>query len=154
MYTLDDYFRSQQIPLQWSPILRSLATELVIGSEADIDALRQLFLKIGIRFARDVEVQFEGVQTLTELTTALNDFWSKTHWGWVALTETKEGIEIEHRYAPLAEAFGDEMLEWTVGILEGFYQTVFRSFGASERLIARLVSQQEDGLYMHIRLAA
>jgi hypothetical protein len=153
MYTLDDYFRSQQIPLQWSPILRSLATELVIGSEADIDALRQLFLKIGVRFARDVEMQFEGVQTLPELTTALNDFWSKTNWGWVALTESKEGIEIEHRYAPLAEAFGDEMLEWTVGILEGFYQTVFRSFGASERLIARLVSQQEDGLYMHIRLA-
>jgi hypothetical protein len=154
MYTLDDYFRSQQIPLQWSPVLRALATELVIGSEADIDALRQLFLKIGTRFARDVETHFEGVETLPELAHALNDFWSKTSWGWVVLTESSEGIEIEHRYAPLAEAFGDEMLEWTVGILEGFYQTVFRSFGASEKMNARLVTQQEEGLYVHIRLSA
>ena len=94
MYTLDDYFRSQQIPLQWSPVLRALATELVIGSEADIDALRQLFLKIGTRFARDVETHFEGVETLPELADALNDFWSKTSWGWVVLTESNEGLKL------------------------------------------------------------
>lgn len=154
MYSLDDYFRSQQVPLQWSPVLRALATELVIGSEADIDALRMLFLKIGSRFARDVESQFVGVKTLPELTNALNDFWSKTNWGWVVLTESADGIEIEHRYAPLTEAFGGEMLEWTVGILEGFYQTVFRSFGASEKLTAKFAAQEDDGLYVHIRLAA
>jgi hypothetical protein len=154
MYSLDDYFRSQQVSLQWSPVLRAFAVELVAQGGADIEVLHQLFIRIGMRFAGDMESQLQGVQTLAELTEALNDLWNRTNWGWVELTEASGCIEIEHRYAPIAEAFGVEMLAWSIGILEGFYQAVFRSFGLSEKMTARMVSQENDGFYVHLRLAA
>jgi hypothetical protein len=151
MTTIDDYFRSQQVPLQWSPVLHSLAQEL--AANADTEALHHLFFNVGSRFASNMQYQFEGIQTLTALTEALNDLWNRTSWGFVALTETKGAIDIVHRYAPLAEAFGDEMLVWSIGLLEGFYQTVFRSFGASEKMLARFVPEQSDALNIHLRLA-
>lgn len=152
-YALDDYFRSQQVSLQWSPVLRAFAQELRTQTDVDVEALRQFFIKIGMRFAQDMESQFQGSQTLAELADALNDLWSRTNWGWVELTEASGSIEIEHRYAPIAEAFGGEMLDWSLGLLEGFYQAVFRSFGLSEKMVARLVTQQNDGQYIHLRLA-
>jgi hypothetical protein len=154
MYSLDDYFRSQQVSLQWSPVLRAFAVELAAQGGADIEVLHQLFIRIGMRFAGDMESQLQGVQTLPELTEALNDLWNRTNWGWVELTEASGCIEIEHRYAPIAEAFGVEMLAWSIGILEGFYQAVFRSFGLSEKMTAKMVSQENDGFYVHLRLAA
>ena len=152
-YTLDDYFRSQQVSLQWSPVLRALAVELRSQAEVDLGLLNQLFNKIGMRFAKDMESQFQGVQTLSELTDALNDLWSRTNWGWVELKEANGCIEIEHRYAPIAEAFGSETLEWSVGLLEGFYQAVFLSFGLSEKMKTKLVAHQNDGLLIHLRVA-
>jgi hypothetical protein len=152
-YSLDDYFRSQQVSLQWSPVLRAFAVELRTQADVEIEALHQLFIKIGMRFGKDMESQFQGVETLSELANAFNDLWNRTNWGWVALTEASGSIEIEHHYAPIAEAFGGEMLDWSVGLLEGFYQAVFRSFGVSEKMTAKLVTQQNDGLYVHLRLA-
>jgi hypothetical protein len=151
MYTLDDYFRSQQVPLQWSPVLLAMAQEL--SAHADEDSLHQLFVRIGARFAKSVESQFEGISTLAELTHALNDLWNRTQWGWVALKEARDGIEIEHKYAPLSEAFGAQTLTWTVGLLEGFYQTVFHLFGASEKMLVSYLGQQEDGFCIHLKLA-
>ncbi len=152
-YALDDYFRSQQVSLQWSPVLRAFALELRTQADVDVEALRQFFVRIGVRFAQDMESQFQGSQTLAELTNALNDLWNRTNWGWVELTEANGSIEIEHRYAPIAESFGGEMLDWSLGLLEGFYQAVFHSFGLSEKMVARLVTQQNDGQYIHLRLA-
>jgi Cellulose synthase subunit D len=151
MNTLDDYFRSQQIPLQWSPLLRTLGQEL--ATNADVQVLRQLFFNVGSRLATTMQSQFEGITTLPSLTDALNDLWARMSWGCVALHETADSIHIEHRYAPLAEAFGDEMLEWSVGVLEGFYQTIFRSFGASEKMVARYLADQSDALNIQLRLA-
>jgi hypothetical protein len=151
MTTIDDYFRSQQVPLQWSPVLHSLAEEL--AENADTQALHHLFFNVGSRFASSMQYQFEGIQTLSGLADALNDLWNRTSWGFVALEETKGAIDIVHRYAPLAEAFGDEMLVWSIGLLEGFYQTVFRSFGASEKMLTRFIPEQSDALNIHLRLA-
>jgi hypothetical protein len=153
MYSLDDYFRSQQVSLQWSPVLRAFAVELATQEDVDLDVLRALFVKVGMRFAKDMESQFHGVETLSELAEALNDFWNRTNWGWVELSEGNGCIEIHHRYAPIAEAFGAESLAWSVGILEGFYQAVFRSFGLSDKVWARLVDQQDDAALVHLRLA-
>jgi hypothetical protein len=151
MNTLTDYFRSQQIPLQWSPLLRALGQELVVN--ADKQALHQLFFNVGSRFATTVLPQFSGITTLKELNEALNSVWTPMSWGYVELTEATTAIEIEHRYAPLAEAFGDEMLDWSIGVMEGFYQAVFRSFGASEKMTAKYVSEKSDALQIHLRLA-
>jgi hypothetical protein len=153
MYSLDDYFRSQQVPLQWSPVLHALAQELSSLGGVDTEVLHALFIKVGTRFAKSVETQFQGVETLAELTESINDFWSRTQWGWVSISEGENHLTIEHRYAPLTEAFGAEMLNWTVGILEGFYQTVFRAFSASDKLKARCLEQQDDGFCLHLRLA-
>jgi hypothetical protein len=151
MTTLDDYFRSQQVPLQWSPVLRALSEEL--AANADTQALHQLFFNIGCRFANSIQSHFDGIQTLTELAQALDELWIRTSWGTASLTEAKGAIEIEHCYAPLAEAFGDDTLPWSVGILEGFYQTVFRAFGASEKLVAQYAPEQSNALQIHLRLA-
>jgi len=135
----ENYFRSQQVSLQWLPVLRALALEL--SANADAAALRQLFSKVGERFAKDVQERFESVQTLAELEESLNEFWTQLNWGWVSLTEAKGAIEIDHQAAPLAEAFGDDQLVWTVGLLEGFYQSIFVVLGAGDTM---KVSAHED----------
>jgi hypothetical protein len=134
-----NYFRSQQVSLQWLPVLRALALEL--SASADAAGLRQLFFKVGERFAKDVEERFQDVQTLAELEEYLNEFWAQLNWGWVHFSESKGAIDIEHQAAPLAEAFGDESLVWSVGLLEGFYQTVFIVLGAGNTMKVAAVDE-------------
>lgn len=147
--TLQQYFRSQQVSLQWLPILRVMALEM--AAYADAKDLRQLFFNIGERFAKDAEDRFEDVETLGQLEECLNDFWSRINWGWVDLNEIKGSIDIAHHAAPLAEAFGDDALEWSVGLLEGFYQTVFSVLGASENMIVRSIGEISDGMDIRLR---
>ena len=73
------------------------------------------------------------------------------NWGWVELTEVKGYIDIVHHAAPLAEAFGDEALEWSVGLLEGFYQTIFSVLGASDKMVARSIGEPSDGMELRLR---
>jgi hypothetical protein len=151
MQNLENYFRSQQIPLQWSPILRAMAEEL--AANADSQALHQLFFNMGGRLATSVQSQFVNQKTLVDLNDSLNSLWASMSWGFVVLSESPTAIEIEHRYAPLAEAFGDEMLSWSRGLLEGFYQAVFRSFGASDKMVVKHIAEQSESLHLHLRLA-
>lgn len=132
-----NYLRTQQVSLQWLPVLRSLAAEL--SENASQEGLRQLFFKVGGRFANDVEARFEDVQTLAELEDELNEFWTQLNWGWVNFTEANGLIEIAHQAAPLEEAFGEESIGWSVGLLEGFYQTVFQVLGAGESMKVQAV---------------
>ncbi len=99
---LQNYFRGQQVALQWLPVLRAMASEL--SAQIDAKALRQLFFKIGERFAKDTDDLFHGAQSLVQLEERLNDFWLRINWGWVDLNEAKGFIEITHWAAPLAEA--------------------------------------------------
>ena len=146
---LHNYFRGQQLSLQWSPVLRALAAEM--SSHSDSKDLRYLFFKIGKRFAKDTEGLFQGAQTIAQLEESLNDFWFRTNWGWVDLNEADGCIYITHQAAPLAEAFGDDALEWVVGLLEGFYQSVFDVLGASDTLVVRSVSELTDGMNIRLR---
>ena len=130
--TLEQYFRAQQVAPQWLPILRALAVEM--AERADVADLRQLFTQVGARFAIDVEARFLGVETLADLEASLNEFWQTMNWGWVSLQEAKANVDIYHYAAPLAQAFGDEQLEWSVGLLEGFYQHVFKTLGAGDAM--------------------
>jgi hypothetical protein len=146
---LQTYFRAQQVSLQWLPVLRAMAQEL---SECiSTDELRPLFYKIGQRFANDTEDLFSDIQTLTELQESLNDFWARVNWGWVNLKEANGGIEITHQAAPLAEAFGDESLVWSIALLEGFYQTVFSVLGAKDTMAVRAAGASSDGMALQFR---
>jgi hypothetical protein len=149
--TLDTYFRSQQVSLQWSPILFAMATELeAIASTED---LRLLFQKIGIRLSESVVEQFIDVKDLSELNDALNDLWARTQWGYVQLQEAPDCIEISHQFSPLYEAFGERAIAWTIGLLEGFYQATFRNFCSTDLLNAQCVGVEDNGHKLNIRFA-
>ena len=146
---LQNYFRGQQVSLQWLPVLRAMASEL--AAQTDAKALRQLFFKIGERFAKDTDGMFQGAQSLAQLEERLNDFWLRINWGWVDLNEVKGFVEITHQAAPLAEAFGDDAIEWSIGLLEGFYQNVFSVLGASETMVVRGVGSLVGGMDVQLR---
>ena len=146
---LQNYFKGQQVSLQWSPVLRALAAEMV--SHFEHNDLRRLFFKIGERFAKDTEGLFRDVQTIAQLEDSLNDFWFRTNWGWVELSEADGAIFITHQAAPLAEAFGDDALEWGIGLLEGFYQSIFNVLGAGEGLVVRSYGDMTDGMNICLR---
>ena len=146
---LQNYFRGQQVSLQWLPVLRAMATELT--AQNDTEALRHLFFKVGQRFAKDTTDLFEGVQSLTQLEERLNDFWTRINWGWVDLKDVKDYIEISHQAAPLNEAFGDDARVWSVGLLEGFYQSVFGLLGASETMTVRAEEDSSEAMDVLLR---
>ena len=130
--SLEQYFRDQQVSLQWLPVLRALAQEL--SERADVADLRQLFFQVGERFALDVQGRFDNIETLSALEQALNELWQQMNWGFVSLQERKASVDILHSCAPLAQAFGDEAMAWSIGLLEGFYQHVFKVLGAGDAM--------------------
>lgn len=148
-HNLQNYFRGQQVSLQWLPFLRAMGSELT--AQTDAKELRHLFFKIGEQFAKDTEELFHGAHSLAQLEETLNDFWSRINWGWVSLNEATGCIEISHQSAPLAEAFGDDALEWSIGLLEGFYQSVFSVLGASDTMTVRGVGTPSGGMDVNLR---
>jgi hypothetical protein len=148
-YSLQDYFRGQQVSLQWLPVLRAMASEM--SSNIEVSQLRQLFFKIGVHFAKDAEDFFQNAKTLTQLEDGINDFWTRINWGWVNFTESDEAINITHHASPLAEAFGDDSFNWSIGLLEGFYQAVFDALGAGDTMVMRSVDESSDGLQVQLR---
>lgn len=143
---LEHYFREQQMSLQWLPFLRAMASEM--SEQTDSHSLRSLFSSIGRRFAEDAQDAFADISTLTALTDSLNDFLRRIDWGYVEIAEAPGGIAIEHYAAPLAEAFGDEALTWSLGFLEGFYQTLFGLLGASPAMRVRALDDECQGLHL------
>ena len=146
---LQNYFKGQQLSLQWSSVLRALAAEM--SSRSEPKDLRRFFFNVGERFAKDTEGLFRDAQTIVQLEEALNDFWFRTNWGWVDLSEDNGSIYITHQAAPLAEAFGDDTLQWVVGLLEGFYQSVFNVLGASDSLKVRSLDESSHGMSIRLR---
>ena len=145
---LTQYFRGQQVPLQWYGVLRAMAASW--PAEVAPSDLRRMMFRVGEQFANDTQALFEGCQSLPQLEDALGDFWTRLNWGSVCLTEEAGAIGIDHRFAPLAEAFGDDALAWSVGLLEGFYQTVFRSLGADASM--GVTPRETETKEMNVRL--
>ncbi len=145
--SLEQYFRDQQVSLQWLPVLRALAQEL--SERADVADLRQLFFQVGERFALDVQDRFDSIETLSGLELALNELWQQMNWGFVSLQEGKASVDIFHSATPLAQAFGDDALEWSIGLLEGFYQHVFKVLGAGDAM--RVEGVGSEGIDIQLR---
>jgi len=146
---LQSYFREQQVSLQWLPVLRAMSVEM--SAHMHEKELQELFSRIGERFATDTEEHFQNVQTLAQLEENLNFFWARINWGWVTLREVKGFIEITHYAAPLAEAFGDEAIGWSMALLQGFYQRAFNVLGASETMSVRGVGEPGGGMDVRFR---
>ena len=146
---LESYFRSQQVPLQWMVVLPALALEL--AEHANPQDLRRLFFNVGRRLAADSAGDFEGIDSLGSLEARINEYWVHQNWGWVALQESGGFIEITHHASPLAQAFGDASLEWSVGLLEGFYERVFRVLGAGDTMRVKAVPADSNGLVQRLK---
>jgi hypothetical protein len=144
----EQYFRAQQVSLQWLPVLRSLAMEL--ERNASPEDLRDLFFKTGEKFSEAIGTRCENVSTLTQFQDTINEFWSQINWGWVEFTEANAVVEIHHQAAPLAEAFGDASLAWSVGLLEGFYESIFKILGASDEM--HVTANLDESTAMCVRL--
>lgn len=149
-YDLADYFREQQVSLQWLPVLRAMAVEL--SAQADDAQLRQVFFSIGQRFATDAQALLTPAQSLPELEAQLNDFWRRINWGWVVLSEEEGFVAIVHQASPLAEAFGEDSFGWSVGLLEGFYQHIFMSMGADAAMRVVCIDEGFQGMDLRLRL--
>jgi hypothetical protein len=150
--TLQTYFRAQQVPLQWMPFLRAIAGEL--SAQTDAVNLRHLFFSVGQRFAIDTPNLLREIATLSQLEEMLCAHWGQHQWGWVELREVGDAIEIVHKASPLAEAFGDDSLTWSVGFLEGFYQSIFGALGASENMNVRAMDDSRDGMVIRLNLSS
>ena len=146
---LENYFREQQMSLQWLPFLRAMAGEL--AEQTDATSLRTLFTSIGRRFADDSSEAFANINTLGTLSDALNDFFARINWGVVEVSEVPGGVDIDHFAAPLAEAFGDDALVWSVGFLEGFYQSLFGMLGASPTMQVRAMDDSCEAMHLRFR---
>ena len=149
--TLEHYFRKQQVSPQWLGVLRAMAVEMTAFAGAK--GMHDVFFNIGQRFASNAVSQFSTVETIDDLQQHLNGFWADANWGFVNLVESGDGIDIAHQAAPLAEAFGDDALEWSAGLLEGFYQTIFTVLGASEKMVVRTTGTSPDGMDIRLRFA-
>lgn len=144
-----DYLRTQQVAPQWLGFLRALASEL--AAQADDEALRTLFNGVGAKLAVDAQASMAEIDSLKDLQQALNAHWEDIQWGWVEMDEQEDFVEVTHYLAPLQEAFSEGALSWSVGVLEGFYQTVFQSLGADASLQLRHVPTPNDGWSLHFR---
>jgi hypothetical protein len=148
--SLQDYFRGQQISLQWLPVLRAMALEMSANTE--VQELRELFFKVGLRFAKDAEDYFQNAKTLAQLEDGINDFWARINWGWVNFKDSNDCIDILHQASPLAEAFGNDALNWSIGLLEGFYQAVFDGLGAGgTQMAVRSIEESINGFHIQLR---
>lgn len=147
--SFETYFRQHQVSRQWQFMLQALA-QVLQGAE-DTESLKALFFKVGERMAREIEGDFASVETLADLQDRINARWSEWHWGWVHFKELEDAIGIEHHAAPLAQAFGEAALPWTVGLLQGFYQTVFEVLGAGDAMRVETVSHSETPMGIVLR---
>jgi len=149
--TLLDYYRTQQSSRQWEDFLRCMAFEL--SSQASSEELRIIFSGIGKRQALLLEESLQGIDALSDLASALNQYWSARHWGLVAFGEKKNTIEITHSASPLAEVFGEDSLVWSIGFLEGFYEQIFKALGAGKHMHVTAIDAEEGGLNLFLELA-
>lgn len=143
------YVRQLQCTRQWRGFLAALGAEFVEAlPEAELGRLME---RIGTRFALDQPLP--ATDTLPQLEDAMNQLWSGLSWGQVQLRQAVDGLEIEHRYSPLAAAFGEARLSWTAGFLQGVYQQWFEAAGASGLRVQPV--RQADALgSLWFRLAA
>lgn len=149
--TLQTYFKAHQVPLQWMPFLRAIAAEL--SAQTDAINLRHLFFSVGQRFAMGTPSLLQEIATLSQLEETLCTHWGQHQWGWVELSEVGDAIEIVHNACPLAEAFGEDSLTWSVGFLEGFYQSIFGALGASETMNVRAMNDSRDGMAIRLNFS-
>lgn len=126
-YPIDaTYARRLQCTRQWRGFLAALGQEF--AEALPPRELHALMARIGTRFA--VQQNLGNCETIAALQDAMNQVWEGLDWGFAELAQTPAGMEVHHRFSPLAAAFGNSEEGWATGFLQGVYQQWFEAAGA------------------------
>lgn len=147
--TPNEYIGFQQNSRKWQAFLYSMAREL--EGNMNQDQLVQFMRGVGERMAEGFPD--EGLDSLNDVETMLNDGWKESDWGWVQITDEQNIVNIEHYYAPLKENFGETALPWSAALLEGFYSKVFHQLGAGLEMAVRQKSAKTTDEKISLALA-
>lgn len=121
------YIHRLQCSRQWRGFLAALAEEF--ASALPPEELATLMARIGMRFA--AEHPLPANDTVQALQDAMNRVWDSLDWGMAELGQSSEGMEITHRFSPVAAAFGEPHADWASGFLQGVYQQWFDAAGGA-----------------------
>lgn len=121
------YLERLQCSRQWRGFLEALGQEF--ASALPEPELATLMARIGTRFARSHALN--PGDTLPALQDEMNRVWEALDWGVVEMHQSAAGVEIAHRFSPLAAAFGAAQTAWATGFLQGVYQQWFDAAGAT-----------------------
>jgi len=125
-----EYFAARACDLQWRDFLLSLADEL--NDQMPRSELRAFFRLVGQRLARRAPLPIGS--SLADLESGINEYCAITGWGWTKVQDHSSRLEFVHSCAPLRQAFGDDSLSWSTGLLEGLYAEWIKQSGAGDNL--------------------
>ena len=130
------------------PIFRELEQRAEPGT---LRAWCHLFGKV---WAADAADQFPAAQDLAALNELVNKFWSASRWGWAQLSEVEGALHVTHHGAPIADDKAAPHLHWSCGLLEGFYEAIFKQLGADDSMKVRIEGASDDHFALTLRLSA
>ena len=143
------YAQRLQCRRQWRGFLAALSQEFAQALPAQ--DLSLLMARVGTRFA--VEHPLIASDTVDALQSAMNQVWDGMDWGLVEIVPSAGGMEVHHRFSPLAAAFGPTEADWAVGFLLGVYQQWFDAAGAGGMKVQAVAPLDSLGT-AHLRLGA
>ena len=126
----------------WSPLLGAIIGE--VGGSATEAQVRGFFQAVGQRIAARAPV--DDIEDADALLDRINALWSALGWGVAAMTVDDDGIDIQHRDLPHMANPGDDR-QWMAAVgplLEGAYESWFRSMGSGPALHTRVTGQSGD----------
>ena len=145
------YFQAQQMQVP-KALYEAVALELT--SRFPADTLRMWCRVLGQQWAMQARDAYAQAGDLPTLADALNAYWAQAGWGWVYLEESEHGLEVHHQASPLPQGFGVQNLGWGIGLLEGFYDTVFKQLGAADDMRVDVTQIAVDGFDLHFQFSA
>ncbi|MDB5973280.1 MAG: hypothetical protein JWR07_40 [Nevskia sp.] len=129
------YWRDSARPAGADLVLRQSMLELL--RHVGADQVRALCYATGVRLATDHPLG--KVDKLSELEIAAQSFLAARDWGWMAVEEHQDAVDLVHGCSPLRAWFGEAGLIWSAALFEGFYAEWLRQIGAGEGLELRQV---------------
>lgn len=126
----------------WLPLLTAIIAE--VGTSATEDQVHGFFHAVGSRIAALAPV--DDIEDADALVDRINALWARLGWGSAAMLIDDAGIDIHHHGVPhMPEGRDDKAWMAAIGpLLQGAYESWFRSMGSGPALRTRVIGQSED----------
>lgn len=129
------------LPVYGSAVL-SAALIAKIREITSEDEAQGFFVAIGRRIA--ARLSMDGAENAQDIAARINGFWDEMGWGEAVLQFDDEGVDILHRNLSQRSGLDDHGSETMGHVLQGAYDSWFRSLGSGPRLRTR-VTQLSEG---------